>query len=266
MNSENGNDGLRQRLAKLVGKEDPFAWAKRKGIPAATFDRMWNQGSVPKVETLAKAIAGETVTLDWLLLGRKPGATPARPIAVADAVASTELRDNAYGLALDEVPRITPAMSPAGVAAFTLSDDPETVYVRLPLYAPRASAGPGLAVQTDALAAHLLFSAEWLWNTLRRPPSQLICMQAQGDSMSPRIQNGDVLIVDTGVDRIKDHGIYCFSYEGDLMVKRLQKSVSSGRLRILSDNENYAPEELPKADAERITVVGLVVWHGGLAR
>jgi len=265
MNSEIGYSEFRQRLGQLVGTEDPFVWAKRKGISPATFNRMWNEGAVPKADTLAKVVEGTSASLDWLLLGRGPQILPA--IGRSKAVSTTRIDENTLGLGLREVPCIEPAESAAGVAAFALADDPSRIYVRLPRYVPRVSAGPGLAVQTEApLAANVLFDAEWLWNTLRRPPSKLIVMQAHGDSMSPRIQHGDVLIIDTAVDRIKDHGVYCFSYEGDLMVKRLQRSLSNGKLRIVSDNENYPPEELPREDAERIVVVGLVVWHGGVAR
>jgi len=270
MNSENGYGDFRQRLGRMIGSEDPFAWARRKGIPPATFNRMWNDGAIPKTDTLVKVIEGTAVSLDWLVLGR--GAETSTPSAPPPGPASIKLPENAYGLSLEEVPVFQPVLSPAGVAAFTLADDPGRIYVRLPLYASRASAGAGRAVaqmidQTDApIAANLLFDAEWLWRTLRRPPSQLLVMQAHGDSMSPRIQHGDVLIVDKSVDRIRDHGIYCFSYEGDMMVKRLQRSISTGKVKIVSDNENYPPEELPREEAERIVVIGLVVWHGGIAR
>jgi phage repressor protein C with HTH and peptisase S24 domain len=265
MNSESGYSQFRERLGALIGGEDPFVWAKRRGIPPATFNRMWNEGTMPKAETLAKVVEGTAVSLDWLLLGRGAQTLPA--IGRPQRASTTKVDENAFGLALREVPCVEPAVSPAGVAAFTLADDPGRIYVRLPLYAPRVSAGPGLAVQADApLAALMLFDAEWLWNTLHRPPSQLIVMQAHGDSMSPRIQHNDILIIDTSVDRIKDHGVYCFSYEGDLMVKRLQRSLGTGKLRIVSDNENYPPEELPREEAERIVVIGLVVWHGGIAR
>lgn len=265
MNSEIEHSGFRERLGSLIGEENPFVWAKRKGISSATFNRMWNEGQIPKVETLAKVVEGTAASLDWLLLGRGTQKLPA--VVRPQRASTTKIDENAFGLALREVPRVEPAVSPAGVAAFTLADDPGRIYVRLPVYAPRVSAGPGLAVQGDApLAAVMLFDAEWLWNTLHRPPSQLIVMQAHGDSMSPRIQHNDVLIIDTAIDRIKDHGVYCFSYEGDLMVKRLQRSLSTGKLRIVSDNENYPPEELPREEAERIVVIGLVVWHGGIAR
>lgn len=69
-NMLNRNDSFRSRLALLIGSEEPFRWAKRIGIPAGTFARMWSEGSIPKHTHLCR-IAEETgVSLDWLLTGK----------------------------------------------------------------------------------------------------------------------------------------------------------------------------------------------------
>lgn len=77
MNSEIGSIGLRERIAQLIGEEEPFKWAKRVGIPAATFDRMWNGGGMPKVDTLLRISSATGASLDWLV--RAEGHAPALP-------------------------------------------------------------------------------------------------------------------------------------------------------------------------------------------
>lgn len=72
MNSETGKD-FRERLADLIERSsmEPFAWAKAVGIPGATFNRIWNEGSIPKSEHLIRISDYEKVSIDWLLKGQE---------------------------------------------------------------------------------------------------------------------------------------------------------------------------------------------------
>lgn len=235
------------------------------GLGANTWQNIEMGKNLPSGETLLK-LASIGYSPTWVLTGEGPRdlSPGSENREIVGHSPSSELTQVAF---LDgNHPIVQPAVAPSGVASFVLADDPERVYVRLPLFLPRPSAGPGIAVRDERLSANLVFSADWLWQTLRRPPEVLLCMQAHGDSMSPRIAHGDVLIVDTSVDRVKDHGIYVFSYEGDLMVKRLYRDIASRTLRITSENDNYPEQILPSSEANRINVVGMVVWHGGIVR
>lgn len=64
--------GFRDRIALLVGKDDPFTWAKKVGIPSSTFDRIWNSGSTPKARHLIRIADTCAVSIDWLLTGQAP--------------------------------------------------------------------------------------------------------------------------------------------------------------------------------------------------
>lgn len=68
--------GFRERLATLVGHGDPFAWAKRVGIPSSTFDRIWNLGTTPKAPHLIRISEACGVSVDWLLTGRAAATAP----------------------------------------------------------------------------------------------------------------------------------------------------------------------------------------------
>lgn len=70
MNSEFRNPGFRARLAKVIGDEEPFVWAKKIGIPSGTFARIWNEGTVPKAEHLVKISDKTDTDLNWLLSGQ----------------------------------------------------------------------------------------------------------------------------------------------------------------------------------------------------
>ena len=68
MNSTTKNEAFHQRLALLIGTEEPFRWAKRMGIPGATFARIWNNYDIPKHDHLCRIAQRCNVSLDWLLL------------------------------------------------------------------------------------------------------------------------------------------------------------------------------------------------------
>ncbi|MCT4654397.1 MAG: hypothetical protein N4A65_01170 [Cohaesibacter sp.] len=72
MNSEIRND-FHGRLAEMIenSKMEPFAWAKAVGIPGATFNRIWNEGSIPKSEHLIRISEHEEVSIDWMLKGKE---------------------------------------------------------------------------------------------------------------------------------------------------------------------------------------------------
>lgn len=57
-------------LVKLIGREKPFAWAKRIGIPGPTFDRVWNHGGQLKSNYLALISEKTGVSINWLLTGQ----------------------------------------------------------------------------------------------------------------------------------------------------------------------------------------------------
>ena len=70
--SEPSCSDFRSRLERVIGKEKPFAWANRIGVPRSTFSRMWNDGVAPKAETLLAVSVATGLSIDWLLTGEGP--------------------------------------------------------------------------------------------------------------------------------------------------------------------------------------------------
>lgn len=137
-------------------------------------------------------------------------------------------------------------------------------YVRVPRFVDlEASAGPGAFADTARVVDYLIFREDWVRRALGADPRKLVLVTATGDSMEPAIRSGDLLLVDTGVDRLVDDAIYVVARHGRLMVKRLQ-SLFNGAVVIRSDNAVYADETLDPADAEQLHVAGRVRWIGRL--
>lgn len=139
-------------------------------------------------------------------------------------------------------------------------------YDFIPRYNVRAAAGAGANHEHELVEKHLAFRSDWLRaKGLRAKDLKVIV--ASGESMEPRIQDGDILLVDVS-DRepIKNDKVYAVLYEDAVRVKRLYRRFD-GTLILHSDNPIATPraEEVPpeKQAAMLAQVIGRVVWAGG---
>lgn len=139
------------------------------------------------------------------------------------------------------------------------ADDQE--YVSVPLYDVRASAGHGVAVHSEQIVNHLAFRHDWLRAQFGVSRPDIALIEVYGDSMSPTLSNGDLVLIDTRVERVVGSSVYVLQHDGHLLVKRIQQMMD-GSLVIKSDNPAYSPETVPAEQAGDVRVVGRVVWSG----
>lgn len=81
-----------------------------------------------------------------------------------------------------------------------------------------------------------------------------------GQSMSPTIKDRDPLLVDITIREFTGDGIYLFSHDDMLYVKRLQKK-GKDRFKMISDNKHHDPEDI-RVDDTHILARVLYVWNG----
>lgn len=136
------------------------------------------------------------------------------------------------------------------------SELPKGDYIDVPYLSVEASCGTGdFALSAVPEISRLRVSREWLRN--HAPSANMAHIQiitADGDSMSPTICNGDLLLVDASKKEVTTDAIYAFTLNGCTYVKRLQR-VAKGLL-VLSDNQAYKPFEISEADT--LTVHGRI--------
>lgn len=103
------------------------------------------------------------------------------------------------------------------------------------------------------------FHRDWLKGIMRGAFADLFVARGEGDSMTPTMLDGDIVLIDTSQKRIEQQDrIWALSY-GDLgMIKRVRR-LPSGTYRILSDNPAIPP--IDAAD-EEMHVVGRVIYIG----
>ncbi|MBK3510745.1 S24 family peptidase [Pseudomonas sp. MF6747] len=81
-----------------------------------------------------------------------------------------------------------------------------------------------------------------------------------GQSMAPTIKDRDPLLVDITIREFTGDGIYLFSHDDMLYVKRLQKK-GRDRFKMISDNKHHDAEDI-RVDDTHILARVLYVWNG----
>jgi transcriptional regulator with XRE-family HTH domain len=83
-----------------------------------------------------------------------------------------------------------------------------------------------------------------------------------GQSMAPTIKHRDPLLVDVSIREFAGDGIYMFSWEGHLYIKRLQW-LGDDQINMISDNTRHPPQTI-RADETYIQARVLLVWNAHL--
>ena len=216
---------FRGRLKSSVNKGGgPARIASLTGIPKKTIENWYNTKALPTIGNVAPVAEACGVSLDWLASGGGE--------QVAKFVAS------GINGELDELS-----------------------YLRLHEPWTASDAGPylpeGYAEPPRYFAA---FSTEWI-KRIGVSPTYAQVLLASGDSMEPTICDGDLLLIDCGVTRVAENGIYALAIDGKVLVKRIQVR-RDGSAALISDNPLYKDEAIPAGELRGLRVEGRVKWFG----
>ena len=120
----------------------------------------------------------------------------------------------------------------------------------------RAAAGSGEVVFDEAVNHRItvprVILPEWV------QPSGLICIRVAGDSMTPTLDDGDLILLDRMHAEPEDGQVFVIHTDAGLVVKRLREDDDGWEMA--SDNSAYPPRRIAEDDR----VVGRVAWSGPL--
>lgn len=135
----------------------------------------------------------------------------------------------------------------------------------IPFYNANGSCGNGYSNDHVEIKKTLAFHKDWLKaNALTE--SKLSVITAKGDSMSPTITDGAILLINGGYGRVENGKVYAIVINDEVRIKRLFIGIG-GDCRISSDNTNKTlyPDETISADTlSSLHIIGRVVWTGGM--
>lgn len=188
---------------------------------------------------------------------------PSRLAGLAKAHTSTVTRiiDGERSTWLESMSRIADA---AGLIVSDRGITSGDEYAFIPRAKAKPAAGGGSLETSGETEGALAFRREWLGRRTRTSPEKLRVMIVAGDSMSPTVDDGDIVLVDEGVRKepLKDGLIYVIRKEDEIFIKRFRKGV--GELLFLGDNRarDYQDVKVRPGEEDGFAVIGRVLWAG----
>jgi phage repressor protein C with HTH and peptisase S24 domain len=132
----------------------------------------------------------------------------------------------------------------------------DAAFKYIPKVAARLSAGTGSFECEQEVTQYLSFQAQWLAG--KGSANNMVAMEVFGQSMEPVIKEGDTVLIDQSQKNILAGAIYAVGVEDTILVKRVEKHPN--KLVLCSDNKEYAPIFLEKEEADKIRIIGKVIW------
>lgn len=241
--------------------------------------RQWFAGDTGNIknENLVAIAEGYDTTVDWLLSGK--GEPPSRKASDAPKAGNYSSADLVkqmlakHGRGLSEEARARIAEVVEEVALESKSTNVVKVdfsragqvgdEVWIAHYDVRAAMGGGqIPHEFPEMLQDIRVSPKHLreMGVSFKEHFHLKMITGWGQSMAPTIKDRDPLLVDITIREFTGDGIYLFSHDEMLYVKRLQKK-GKDRFKMISDNKHHDPEDI-RVDDTHILARVLYVWNG----
>lgn len=197
--------------------------------------------------------------------------TTASQLAAQAGVASSTLtrplnEDWPHGLSrrtVDKIQAVTgiPFKTDVVPTALPVTPSADQRFVTVPRYRKALSAGSGVAYNEKYSIDAIPFTREFVRAKLGRESVDDLCiMEASGNSMSPVISSGDIVLVDIK-DQSPSGEIMGFIHNGNAYVKRV--STSADDYIISSDNSAMSiPTYTIPHKEDAFEIIGRVIWVG----
>lgn len=132
-------------------------------------------------------------------------------------------------------------IAPSLTLAYYAKQHPSPIEIELRHFDTGGSMGTGVVLRDQpGVIQSWKVTPEWLSKNIRHHTGSdnLYIVTGFGDSMKPKFNPGDPLIIDAGVKELTHDGIFFFRVGEEGFIKRLQRIPGEG-IRVISDNKDY---------------------------
>lgn len=114
--------------------------------------------------------------------------------------------------------------------------------------------------RTDSeIVNNMEVGVEWFRNNFSRyNPDEIKIVSASGDSMSPTIEDGDLVFINVNQNVCDRDGIYFLFLDGQYFIKRVQRTVGR-KLLLISENPRYRDIEIEFDSQVDFRTIGKVI-------
>jgi len=162
--------------------------------------------------------------------------------------------------------RSNPVREPAGEynVSSVLETETPPGYVRFDLFEGGAGMGAGMVNQDYPEVVQTIEVAEW---EVRRKlgylpqPGRIQIITGRGPSMRPKLEDGDIIWIDTTCDYFDGDDYYLINIGGETQIKMLQKRGDG--MYVVSINPDFPTY---RSDEGEVSILGKALIHAGLRR
>ncbi|WP_017479601.1 S24 family peptidase [Pseudomonas sp. PAMC 26793] len=268
----------KQQLISLIGNQRKGACAERWGMAPAHLSQILSDKTAKNLgDDVARRIeAIEGLPRGWFdSISPGESITPAEELTSSDRAGETSAQTAADQIKqmLSKVKGLTSTARDRIIAAADESSNVITVDFSRPgqvgdevwiaHYDVRAAMGGGqIPHEYPEMLQDIRVSPKHLRDlgVTFKEHFHLKMITGWGQSMAPTIKDRDPLLVDITIREFTGDGIYLFSHDDMLYVKRLQKK-GKDRFKMISDNKHHDAEDI-RVDDTHILARVLYVWNG----
>lgn len=130
----------------------------------------------------------------------------------------------------------------------------------IPVLANAGSMGPGFdQMHDEVVVGRLTVSPQWVARMVKPTALEnLRFIHGYGDSMEPTFIDGDILLVDIGIQEPKIDGVYVLEANDRIYIKRVRQRLN-GEFEISSDNPTVKTIDVLDG-SQQVAIRGRVVW------
>ncbi|MCL2567178.1 MAG: LexA family transcriptional regulator [Alphaproteobacteria bacterium] len=131
--------------------------------------------------------------------------------------------------------------------------------ISLKLFTHKLSAGQGVEpiYSLNKEYSIMEIDKDFLELITKRNVNNLIMFTIQGDSMSPDVESGETVIIDSSINFFNNDGLYAFIYNKEFYFKRVQRTPD--KILLISNNKTYQTIEIPIPPKYEFQVIGEVL-------
>ena len=221
------NLDITERIKAVRGKLSQEEFAQLLGVHKNSVGRYERGDSTPGMDFAEKVCFVYGVSPEWFLLGTGPMKL-----------------DSAFH---EDVAVLGPLVAGSGVTS-------------VPAISLGLSAGHGNFIYIEENEVRKTFAFSTAFLQKKGNPSQMVVMTVSGDSMSPEIRNGDLVLIDQSQTRLLPGKIYAVAVENFIYLKVVD--TLPGTLVLSSFNKEYPPLNVDMRGQmeDMVRILGRAVW------
>jgi phage repressor protein C with HTH and peptisase S24 domain len=234
---------------EIFGLKSDYALASAVGMSRSTIRGILDRDAIGSTSAL-KIAQKLNLEVSWIQHGQ--GSAPL-PFSSSSGAWSLESDTAKNALQMEKYPLSGVYEAAPGLPSVEFAGD----FVHIQKSLVKLSGGGGFIPISDETFSEekYAFRLDWLLG-IGANPRNVLLLEVDGDSMSPTLQNKNLVLVDRGRARLRGGKIFAIGIGEAVMVKRLDLAAPD-RIAILSDNPLYKSFEL---SPDEIRIIGQVIW------